>query len=902
MNTHSHDVSSGVRVGSPWFRRASVIAALAGLAMVSPAWADDDECLVPAPGPAPSKAIPGFDAANGRDTRTFAPDRVVDFTHMKLAIDIPDMNRPHFSAAQTLTFAPISKKLAELTLDAHLLDVKSVVCPNFKTSFTSDGKTMTVNFDPPVPAGTRVDLTTAYEVDDPPQGITWTPESPAWPGRPAQLHSQGESDTNSYWFPCHDFPNERLATELIVTVPDGYTVSSNGREAEPPAKKGGRTTFHWLQSKPHVNYLVSLVVGKFDVVDVSPAARPVQATGSTPVAFPAGHPPVPMPVYAPKGRGGDVQHTYERTPQMVALFERLTGHAYPWDRYAQVIVWNFGAGGMENTSATTMYDTAILALGAEADGDLDGLISHELAHQWFGDLITCKSWDHIWLNEGFATYFTQLWMEEHAGHFGTSNDAYQAGILGNFDAVTDRDKTDAPFQAATVSKAYTNPGESFGRAGNPYPKGSSVLHMLRTRLGDEVFFRGIAAWVERYQLQTAETSDFRRVMEEVSGEPLEQFFNQWLFRPGVPELEISTSWDAEKRELTVACEQKQHISGYNPAFAFDLPIWVETGSAPGVPASGPLSRGRLLTLPVRENSATQTFALDAEPGMVVIDPQLAVLSKQAIKQPLKNWIAQVERGPTFAARAQAARTLAFDDSAVARTSLLHVAQEAGAHPKLRSIAIESLRKRHDTDALADLAGRAAQLPPDARVTLMEQIASIAADKETDAPHKARFTDFLAASAGNDTSARTRAAALKGLGTLKASDTLQIILAAAELESQHDRIRQGALEALGDLDAKEGLPTAIRYSLPGAYNRTRPIAIAAVAKLAHHDPESAYKALSMVLPDRERRAWEAAGEAMVKLRDARAAGEFENLASAKRDETDKKKIAGWEEQLTKQAAR
>jgi aminopeptidase N len=880
---------------------------------VAPVLADDDGCLIAAPGPASSKAVPGFDAANGRDTRTFAPDRIVHFTHMKLAIDIADINKPHFAATQTLTFAPIAKKLSELTLDAHLLDIKSVSCPDHRAGFKTDGKTVTITFDPPIPAGTQTELTTAYEVTDPPQGITWTPESPAWPNRPAQLHSQGESETNSYWFPCHDFPNERLSTELIVTVPDGYTVSSNGREVEPAKKNAGRTTFHWLQSKPHVNYLVSLVVGKFDIVDVAPKSEPSRpGAGSN-------RPSLPIPVYAPVGRGSDIAHTYGRTPQMISLFERLTGHAYPWDRYAQVIVWNFGAGGMENTSATTMFDTAILAPGAEADGDLDGLISHELAHQWFGDLITCKSWDHIWLNEGFATYFTQLWMEERAGGFGTGNDAYQAGILGNFDAVIEHDKTDGPYQAATVSKAYTNPGESFGRAGNPYPKGSSVLHMLRTRLGDDVFFRGISTYVDRFQLKTAETSDFRRVMEEVSGDSLEQFFNQWLYRPGVPELDITANWDDAKRELTVSCEQTQHISGYNPAFAFDLPIWVETGvpsgstpstaakpSRTGSPAAAmsrtTLSRGRFLTLEVREKSASATFKLDAEPGMVVIDPQLAVLAKDTIKQPLKNWIAQLERGPTLAARVQAARALASDDSPVARTSLIAAAADHESHAKLRSVAIESLRQRKDSDALAQLGASAGQLPPDARVTLMEQIASLANEKTTDNMHRSSAIEFLTMAASHNTSERTRAAALKGLGTLKAGISLETIVKAAELESQSDRIRQGALEALGDLDDKDGLTTVIRYSLPGAYNRTRPIAIAALGKLAHHDPDAAYKALSSLLNDRERRAWEAAGDALAKLGDQRAAADFEKLAAAKRDDADKKKIADWEETLTKHAQR
>jgi aminopeptidase N len=151
-----------------------------------------------------------------------------------------------------------------------------------------------------------------------------------------------------------------------------------------------------------------------------------------------------MPVYAPLGPRSDIARSYGRTPRMVDLFGRLTGQPFPWDRYAQVIVWNFGAGGMENTSATTLYDTAVLSADAVTDGfDLDGLISHELAHQWFGDLITCRSWEHIWLNEGFATYFSNLWFEERDGA-----DGYQSGVRGNFDSVCGSDHADAPSSGA----------------------------------------------------------------------------------------------------------------------------------------------------------------------------------------------------------------------------------------------------------------------------------------------------------------------------------------------------------------------------------------------------------------------------------------------------------------------
>src|SRR5688572_20052583 len=149
-------------------------------------------------------------------------------------------------------------------------------------------------------------------------------------------------------------------------------------------------TFHWVQDKPHVAYLVTMVVGKFDIVDV-------------------GTPQLSMPVYVTQGQGKNVQATFGRTKDMVDFFNKTTGQTYPWARYAQLCVHNFGAGGMENTSATTLYESCVIQPDALLDHDLDGLISHELAHQWFGDLATCNSWEHIWLNEGFATYATHLW-------------------------------------------------------------------------------------------------------------------------------------------------------------------------------------------------------------------------------------------------------------------------------------------------------------------------------------------------------------------------------------------------------------------------------------------------------------------------------------------------------------
>jgi aminopeptidase N len=820
----------------------------------------DDECCGGAHRwqPAP-REIGSFDPATGRDLRTYPPSPYADFQHMTLRIDIPDMNTPRLKAVQNLRFVPVGRAMSTLVLDAKLLDIAKVQSSGRSVTFSHDGRTLAVTFEPALPPGEAAEIETTYTVDDPPRGLTWTPESPAWPGRPAQLHTQGQAEDNSYWFPCHDSPNDRLTTELIVTVPSGYLVSSNGRLVAPSRfTEMGRTTFHWLQDKPHVPYLVSLIVGKFDIQNVARAGRDR----------------IPMPVYVPPGRGGDIKVTYGNTPRMVDVFERRTGQAYPWDQYAQLVVWNFSAGGMENTSATTMYDTAIFSAETIRDGDLDGLISHELAHQWFGDLITCKSWEHIWLNEGFATYFTNLWWEERDGR-----DGYMAGVLGNFDSVVGRDKADAPYQPAMVSKDYRDPWETFRKAANPYPKGASILHMLRVKLGDEVFFRGLAAYVQKFKFREVETNDLRRTLEDVSGESLEQFFEQWCYRPGVPEVHLKATWNPETSELAFAAEQKQTVNGHNPAFAFDLPIWVDAESG-----SRPLG---VVRIDARENQAV--FKLPAEPAMIVIDPELSVLADVRFEQPVRRWLAQLERGPTLPARVRAARELAADGSAIGASILQRVAADEREPVVLRRTCIGSLAAKGNAAALATLSRKAIK-SRDVREALISEGVKVLAGAFT--PDHARLRDVIIAAATKDESERVRAAAVRAIGEAGWRDRLAILIAAAASESQHDRVRQAALEALAALNVPEGLSVALTYAQAGNLNRTRPVAINAAATLAHHNPDVAVPALINLLTDRERRAWEAAGRALVSIGDRRALPALNELRTGKRDSVDAAMIGGW----------
>jgi aminopeptidase N len=817
--------------------------------------------------------VPGAHSAHAAgtaspETRAVAlpPDLPVDYQHMKLEITIPDMNVPRFSGTSTITFTPTVESLKSLTLDAKAFEVSSVTHAGTPVQFEHKGKKLDVRFDPPLTGGTPHDIVITYAVNDPPLGLIW---SPAGNGRDAQLHTQGQPQTNSYWFPCHDYPNDRLTTELIVSVPAGYIVSSNGRlvtkrQSVLPIERPGvaRTmgvydTWHWLQDKPHVSYLVSLVVGKFDIVDV-------------------GNRRLPMPVYVPPGRAGDVAATYGRTMRMTEHFSTILNQPYPWDRYAQLVVWNFGAGGMENTAASTMYEACLIEPSAVLDFDYDGLISHELAHQWFGNLITCNSWDHIWLNEGITTYMTSLWFEHRDGPEG-----YERSIGGSMDSVAGVDIADAPARVGMTSNIFMHPWETFRREANPYTKGASVMHMLRMKLGDDVFFRALSTYVERHKFTTVETIDLLRVFEEVSGESLEHFFHQWTARPGVPHLAINADWS--EGAINVSLRQTQRIDGDNPAFEFDLPIVVGWHDQ-----TDPTTH----TLTVQGREASLTIPGPSQPRWVAIDPRRSILARITIEQPAQWSMAALTDGPTLYSRVLAARTLAREPAGESSPVLQRFAMTQGGHPWARSEAVRALASQGAHDLLRALATTHAD-HWEVRQAIAQALPSLARDA-SDKPtlHAEAAERLLIDRLKRDPSTRVRAAAIRSLGQLRSAQARPLIDIALTTQSQEDVIKQAAVAALVSYDDPAAL-ASIRAAIGQMpFNRARAEAALAIGKLSRHDADSAFESLLTLLREKDVRVSRAAGEALVAAGETRAIPELEKLLAATRSEELAWQLAQW----------
>lgn len=604
---------------------------------------------------------PRIDESTGRDLANYPPARHFDHVHMRLELDIPDMSRRELTGRQTLTLTPIGRAREQVHLDAVGLSIRGVTLEGRAQPFVYDGHDLIVNLDREIALGETVEVTIDYAGSfkhATGAGLTWTegnPDRASLTDRSAQIHSQGQTEYNSHWFPCHDSPNEQLTSEMIVTVDSDFQVCSNGRLVSTDPAGDERTRWHWLQDKPHSTYLVVLVVGRFALIGLGGADWD--------------RPELPLTVYAPVGFADRMAEKFGVTGEMIEFFEELLDEPFPWDKYAQLVVREFAAGAMENTSASTFHQ------GMSLYDDIEDVIAHEVVHQWFGDLVAYKSWEHLWLGEGWATFGEALWAEHAAGEEG--REAYHEVIFRNL-SMSRVSRTYAPTYPGLASKQYASAEQTFMKADNPYSKGALVLHMLRMRLGDEVFFEGAAEYIDRYKFSAVETDDFRRTLEDVSGQSLERFFRQWVEQPGIPQLRLTMDWEAGR--LVIGAEQVQRIDEHNPAYAFVLPFYVEFEDG----------SGHYVYMPMETREAEASFELERKPSGVTFDPNLRIAAQARVIKPLAMWMHQIEHGRTLAARARAVEAIAALDDVAGQAALARACER---EPALAPIAERSAARR-----------------------------------------------------------------------------------------------------------------------------------------------------------------------------------------------------------------
>jgi aminopeptidase N len=782
-----------------------------------------------------------FDERSGQDLYRYPRDPLVEYRHLRLRLRFEDLSDPSFAGEALYTLRAVAPGVRSVTLDAvDYLDL-TVAVDGRPAEFTYDDRQITILFDADlaIDRDTAVDI--AYRVVDPDAGLIFVPPDPAYRDRPVSLHTQGQTETNRYWFPCHDSPNVRFTTEMLVTVPRPFIAVSNGRLLERREDPGGRHwTFHWKQDVPHVAYLTSLAVADFDVQHDMVRDIPVE-------------------YYVPQAWAADTRRTFERTPEMIVLFEELTGVPYPYSKYAQVVVPNFESGGMENISASTLTETCMIDERAALDQDSDGLIAHELAHQWYGDLLTCRTWAHVWLNEGFASFMDEVWFEHWKGQ-----DWYQTAFRHTYRRVAEADSPRTP--GPMVFRDYESTWEPFGhKGGMPYSKGSSVLAMLRHMLGEEIFWRGLRTYTQRYAGRLVETDDFRRVMEEVSGRTLEQFFEQYCYRPGTPTISVEYRWDAEKKEAVVEFKQTQHIDRRTPAFV--VPIDLYFAWEGGVDT---------VTFQLEKRSDAYRRKFSSQPTMFCVDPHAGLLAKLEVKMPRGMRVRLLKDGPTAVARMDAARDLAEHTSPDVVAGLTACLSREEEFWRVRSAAADSLG-RIRTDAARD-ALLAALTEGKGIVEPRVRRAAV------DALGNYRYDDLAVAAlvrfARGDPSYGVEQTATRALGRVRAHGAIDVIVENLERPSRYDRLLLAALEALAELEDNRGLEPAIKTASYGSAYRTRPRAIGLLPRFVGDDDAARKRvrdALVRMLDDPQPSALRAAIRALGELGDTQAIGPLQQRA-------------------------
>jgi aminopeptidase N len=588
-----------------------------------------------------------------------------------------------------------------------------------------------------------------------------------------------------------------------------------------------------VQDVPHPAYLVTLTASEFEVVEDGDADG------------------VPVQYVGPKGTAADLRRAFGRTPAMIRHFAEKIGVPYPYAKYATVAIHDFTWGGMENTSATTMTDALLHDERAHPDfvEAADGITAHELAHQWFGDLVTCREWSHGWLNESFATYFDALWIEHDRGY-----DDYRYEITQDAKAYLEEDAQD--YRRPMVQATFHGPIDVFDR--HLYERGGVILDMLRWLLGDDAWWAAIHHYVTTHAGGDAVTAELQRAIELATGRNVDWFFDQWVWKGGHPEFKATYAWDAQHRLATIKLSQTQKPDGALTSI-YRTPLDIAA-----------MTRRGLQTFRVEVTEADHTFVLplDSEPRYVAIDPASRVLKTLDFAPGEAQLKARLTEDPEAVGRIEAAKGLAKLASPAAiealRGALLNASELRYVRAEVAA-ALGATKAEAARDALIEAI--------DAEPSQVRRAACTALGNFRDEA-AARTLQTRLAGRG-DRSYYVQSAAASALGQTRrprAYDALHRILGRP---AHNDVITAAALAGLAALRDPRAVDTLLDWTAWGRHQTARRAATDALGRLGPFAEDATRlrvrERLEELLDDRSMRTQLAAAGALATLGDARASG-------------------------------
>jgi aminopeptidase N len=562
---------------------------------------------------------------------------LTDLVHTKLEVSF-DWMKSQLNGVATITASPYFYANDSLILDAKGMDIHGVTLNGNKLKYKyNDANFLRIGLDRVYSRDEQYTVVIRYTAkpDEKVEGGSAAIRSDKGlyfinprgedPNKMPQIWTQGETEASSVWFPTIDRPNQKMTQEILMTVDNKYATLANGILVKQNMNSDGTRTDHWKQDKPHVPYLAAMAVGEFKIVKDT-YTRP---DGSK----------IDVNYYVEPEWEEHAQAIFGVTPKMIRYFSDLLGVEYPWDKYHQVVVRDYVSGAMENTGAVIFGDFVYKTKRELIDANDHSIIAHELFHHWFGDLVTCESWANLPLNESFANYSQYLWDEFYYGideaDYNAEKEAqgyYQsANQMGHHDMIW--------FD-------YNEKEDMFD--GHSYNKGGRILHMLRNYLGDDAFFKSLQHYLTVNQFKPAEIHHLRLSFEEISGEDLNWFFNQWFFASNHPELKVTQDLSVPD-QVTLKIEQAQDLSKA-PLYKLPLKIAIYENGMKTV---------HDVVIDKKFNEFTYRFK--GQLDNIIVDDQRMMLGSINYKKPTEYYVHQFynakrykdrEEGLTFGSRAK----------------------------------------------------------------------------------------------------------------------------------------------------------------------------------------------------------------------------------------------------------
>lgn len=518
------------------------------------------------------------------------PDRDFDAIHYCIRLDV-NMDEKKLTGSNTITLVPLRNDLNEVVLDAVSLVVTDVFyAKGYPLSFKQTKDKLHVLLNRPHSNSDTIKLTVSYFLTEQVKGLRFID---ATENSPLQVSSDCYPNKAHQWIPCYDYPHDKVTQDVIVTVDKKYKVLSNGLLLGIADDKldAGKHTYHWKQSLPHSTYLINLSIADYAIIQDSLGALPVN-------------------YWIYHSNVEDAKRSFAKTPYMIDFFNKLYQYEFPWEKYDQVISAYIG-GGAEATSATLLGEAAVTNPNAEIDFSFEGIIAHEIAHQWWGDLITCSSWEHNWMHESFATYSDYLYKR-----YAWGEDEAEYDLLRKRKAYL-REAHDK-YMRPIVFNQYEDPDQNFDS--HAYPKGANVLHMLRYILGDDTFFNVLSAFLHRHEFQPVTTQDFMKCVKDISGKNMDWFFEQFLFHSGHAVFEISKTWNEASKTLSLKVVQTQDQWKNVPVYKLPVEIGLYTAN-----------KKTIQKVWLEKKTETFEFSLESEPLMVRFDEGNHLLKEWTFK-------------------------------------------------------------------------------------------------------------------------------------------------------------------------------------------------------------------------------------------------------------------------------